>query len=87
MVYADTYGPISPTSFSKNRYFLLFIDDFNGKTWVYLLKENSEAFEVFKKFKALVENESSYKIKAMQTDREGEFTSNQFNNFCEYQGI
>lgn len=42
---------------------------------------------MFKKFKALVENESGYKIKAMRTDRGGEFTSNQFNNFCESHGI
>jgi hypothetical protein len=35
VVHADVCGPIKPSSFGKNRYFLLFIDDFSRKTWVY----------------------------------------------------
>ena len=44
-------------------------------------------YNVFKKFKALVEKESGYDIKAMRSDRGGEFTSNEFNDFCEENGI
>ena len=75
LIHADVCGPISPSSFGKSNYFLLFIDDFSRKTWVYFLKQISEVFEVFKKFKAAVENESGQKIKAMRSDRGGEFTS------------
>ena len=49
LVHADICGPINPHSLGKNRYFLLFIDDFSRKTWVYFLKEKSDAFDVFKK--------------------------------------
>jgi len=45
------------------RYFMLFIDDFTRATWIVLLKENSEAFKHFKKFKAQVENEKHLKKK------------------------
>ena len=62
LVHADICGPLKPSSYGKNRYFLLFIDDYTRQTWVYFLKEKSEAFEVFKKFKAQVENESGYLI-------------------------
>ena len=58
LVYANICGPIQPSSFRRNRYFLLFIDDYTQKTWVYFLKEKSEALEAFKKFKAQVESES-----------------------------
>jgi transposase InsO family protein len=51
------------------------------------MKEKSEAFDIFKNFKALVENESSCKIQCLSTDRGGEYTSNEFNDFCVTQGI
>ena len=65
LVYADIYGPINPYSLGKNKYFLLFINDFSRKTWVYFLREKFEAFDVFKKLKVLVENESGFFIKAL----------------------
>ncbi|CAL1382291.1 unnamed protein product [Linum trigynum] len=87
LVHADLCGPITPTSFGKNKYFLLFIDDYSRKTWVYFLKQKSDTFEAFKKFKMMVENESGRYIKAMRSDRGGEFMLKKFRRFCEYQGI
>ena len=69
IIHTDVCGPIRPNSFGKNKYFLLFIDDYYRKTWVYFLKEKSKVFENFKKFKALVEKESGISIKAMRYDR------------------
>ena len=62
---------------------MLFIDDYSRKTWVYFLKQKSEAFIAFKNFKALVEKESGYEIKSLRFDRGGKFTSKEFNDFCE----
>ncbi|CAH9069840.1 unnamed protein product [Cuscuta europaea] len=87
LVHTDLCGPINPCSHGKSKYFLTFIDDYSRKTWVYFLKQKSEAFEAFKKFKALIEEESGYSIKAMRSDRGGEFTSKEFNQFCEDNGI
>ena len=56
--------------FGKNLYFLLFIDDYSRKTWVYFLKEKFNVVSCFKKFKALVENKIGYFIKSLRTDRE-----------------
>jgi len=55
LIHTDIYGPITLESFSGKRYFIAFIDDFPQKTWVYFLKEKFEAFDVFKKFKVMVE--------------------------------
>ncbi|CAN1222821.1 Retrovirus-related Pol polyprotein from transposon TNT 1-94 [Linum grandiflorum] len=87
LVHTDRCGPITPTSLGKNKYFLLFIDDYSRKTWVYFLKEKSETFEAFKKFKALVEKESGRYIKALRSDRGGEYMSDNFRRFCEEHGI
>jgi len=38
------------------------------------LKQKLKIFEAFKKFKATVEKESEREIKAMRSDRGGEFT-------------
>jgi transposase InsO family protein len=87
LVHTDIYGSITPNSLGKHRYFITFIDDFSRRTWVYFLKEKSEAFFVFKKFKVLVQNLSDECIKTLRSDRGGEFTSKEFVIFCEQKGI
>ncbi|KAK2989940.1 hypothetical protein RJ640_013864 [Escallonia rubra] len=46
-----------------------------------------EVFSTFKRFKALVEKQNGYQIKAMRSDRGGEFMSKEFKAFCEENGI
>ncbi|BBH02600.1 ADP glucose pyrophosphorylase large subunit 1 [Prunus dulcis] len=87
LVHSDICGPVNPISNSKKRYFITFTDDFSRKIWIYFLTEKSEALVVFKKFKASVEKETGVFIKALRTDRGGEFTSNDFVHFCEKNGI
>lgn len=87
LIHTDLCGPITPPSLGKNNYFILFIDDFSRKTWVYFLKEKSQAFEAFKIFKAMVEKEKGLKIKSMRSDRGGEFLSKDFIKYCENNGI
>jgi transposase InsO family protein len=87
LVHTDICGPIKLMSLGERRYFITFIDDFSRKIWVYFLKEKSEAFGVFKKFKALVEKESGNFIKALRSDRGGKFTSSAFDSFCEENDI
>nr|GEX11468.1 retrovirus-related Pol polyprotein from transposon TNT 1-94 [Tanacetum cinerariifolium] len=53
------------------------------ETWVSFLNEKSQAFEAFKKFKAMVEKEKGLKIKSMRSDRGGELLSKEFNKFYE----
>ncbi|KAL8089889.1 hypothetical protein AgCh_039374 [Apium graveolens] len=64
LIHGDICGPISPPIPAGNRYFLLLVDDFTRKMWVYMLKEKNEAFESFKKFKGFVEKEVNGEIKA-----------------------
>lgn len=87
LIHTDVCGPITPCYFGKNKYFVLFIDDFSRKTWVYFLKEKSEVLKYFKNFKALVEKESGLKLQVVRSNRGGEFTSKEFQEFCDANGI
>jgi hypothetical protein len=87
LVHADICGPMQTLSLAQNKYFLLFVDDFSRMSWVYFLREKSQAFSFFQKFKAHVEKESEFYLKVLRTDRGGEFTSNDFKDFCSSHGI
>ena len=87
LVHADICGPTRTPSFNNKRYFILFVDDFSRMMWVYFLEQKSEAFSVFKQFKAFGENQSGHNLKVLRTDRGGEFTSNEFSEYCKSNGI
>ena len=63
-------------------YFLTFIDNSTRKVWVYLLKNNSDTFDAFKKFLAIIEKKPSKKLKALRIDNGGEYVSSKFKNLC-----
>ena len=87
LIYSDICGPISPTSNGGKRYLICFIDDFSRKAWVYFLVYKAYAFATFKQFKSGIEKQSGLRIKCLRTDRGGEFTSSEFNEFCKDSGI
>ena len=65
--------------------FVTFIDDYSRYTKVYLIKHKDEAFNVFSKYKAEVENQLNKKIKRIRSDRGGEYVL--FNEYCVRKGI
>ena len=65
-----------------NKYFITFIDDYSRMCSVYFLRNKSNAFTMFKKFKTLVELQIGYKLKKLRSDRERAYTSREFEKFC-----
>ena len=47
------------------RYFITFIDDFSRFTYVYLMINKDESFDMFKRYKTEVENQKDKKIKIL----------------------
>jgi len=78
LVHSNVFGPMKVPSLGKSMYYVSFIDDFSRTTWIYFLKKKSKVFDRFKKFKALVENQTEKKIKVLRTDNDGEFCSKEF---------
>ena len=56
-------------------------------TVVSFLKKNPEAYEYFRIYKELVENETDLKIKCLRSENGGEFTSKVFQQYCDENGI
>ena len=84
VIFVVLYHPPPPAG---NKYFMLLVDDFSRKMWVYMLKTKDEALSCFKKFKLLVENGTRNTIQVFRTDRGGEFCSKEFEDFCANSGI
>lgn len=87
LVHGDLCGPITPSTPGGKRYVFVLIDDCSRYMWTILLDKKSEAFNKFKVFKQLVENETKAKVKTFRSDRGGEFLSHEFKEFCEKNGI
>jgi hypothetical protein len=80
-------GPFPHPSIKKERFVLIFVDDFSRFTWIYFLLQKSKVFQHLKDFKALVETWSGKKIKVIRTDIEGEYVNHEINNIFHEAGI
>lgn len=67
------------------RYFITFIDDCFRYTYIYLIKTKDEVLSKLKIFKTEVDN-TKQKL-TLRLDRRGEYTLNEFTNYCEKQCI
>ncbi|CAM8942693.1 unnamed protein product [Rhodiola kirilowii] len=86
-VHSDLWGPAQVSTVGGRNYFLSLIDQFSRKVWVCLLKTKDEAFETFKTWKTMVENQTDLKLKCLRTDNGLEFCKKAFNEFCNENGI
>ena len=87
LVHSDVYGKMSTGSLSGCEYFLTITDDKTRYTWIYVLKHKDEVFARFLEWKALVENSTGRKLKALRTDNGGEYISKEFETYLKQNGI
>lgn len=87
MVSADLWGPSSVASRTGHRYVLCIIDHATRYKWSWLLKTKDEASSRIKSWVALVERETSLKVRNFRTDRGGEFCSKELDQFFASAGI
>jgi hypothetical protein len=87
LIHSDVCGLMSSTSLTGSLYYVVFIDDFSWKSWIFFMKTKGQVFSRFQEFKALVENQTGMKIKVLRLDNGGEYTSKEFMEFCAGEGI
>ncbi|KAK8559182.1 hypothetical protein V6N12_042464 [Hibiscus sabdariffa] len=68
-------------------YFIAFTDDFSRKGYIYLMRHKSEALEKFKEFRNEIHNQHGKSIKALRSNREGEYLSHEFDELLKEYGI
>ena len=81
LVHKDVCGPMSTQAKGGHKYFITFTNDYSRFDYMYLMKQKSEAFEKFKEFKAEVENQLGKCIKAIRSDRGGEYLLGDFKDY------
>ena len=87
LVHSDICGLMSTQAKGGYEYFITFTDDCSRYGYVYLMKQKSKAFEKFKEFRAEVENQLGKCIKAIRSDRGGEYLLGDFKDYLTQNGI
>ena len=74
LIHTNIFGPLFPKdSWNGQQYFISFIHDYSRYGYLYLIKEKSQSLDMFKAFKAEVENQLNKRIKVVRSDRESEY--------------
>jgi hypothetical protein len=87
LVHGDLCGPILPATPRGSKYFLLLMDDLSRYMWVAGIPSKDCAAAAIKEIQAREEGESGRKLRALRTDRGGEFTSTKFVEYCTAEGV
>jgi hypothetical protein len=75
LIHFDVSGPMSSPSLIGCLYYVIFIDDYSIKCWIYFLKDKSDTFDKFKEYKSFIEKQTGKHIRILRTNNVGEFES------------
>jgi len=91
LIHSDVCGPISIPSFSGQKYFVIYVDDFSRRVWVYFVrsKESLEMTSVFQEFLARMEKAyPAWPIARFRCDNgKGEYDNRLFRGILRVSGI
>ena len=82
LVHSDLCGPMEVDSKGGSKYFLTFTDDYSRYTTTYFLRNKSEVIGKFKEYVLLMENQTGCILKKIRSDNGGEYTCNEYMNYC-----
>lgn len=87
LIHSDVCGPVTPTGWNGQRYFVSFIDDWSRFTVVYLIHSKNEVVDCFKFYEAQMTAKFERKISRLASDNGGEYTCREMRSFCKDKGI
>ena len=80
-VHGDVCEPFLVPSTTKHRYYVIFVDDYSRRCWIFFMQKKDQTFSKFCEFKSLVEKESGKQVKALQSDNGSEYILNELKYF------
>lgn len=81
LVHSDISETMTENSLGGSRFYITFIDDFSRKTFVFFIKNKSEAFDEIRDFKSFAETQTGKKLKVFRTDSGGEYNMKRVDEF------
>ena len=87
VVHSDICGPMQTPSVNGERYFITFTDEKSGRVSITLLKNKDGALASFQAYRSRAEKASGQTIKALRTDRGGEYLKNELKKYLVGAGI
>ncbi|KAK9009221.1 hypothetical protein V6N11_035766 [Hibiscus sabdariffa] len=87
LIHSDVCEPMNTQARGGYQYFITFTDDFSRYGYIYLMRHKSEFLEKFKELKNEVQNQHGKSIKALRSDRGGEYLSQDFDELLKECGI
>jgi Integrase core domain len=74
-------------SYHCHKYFISFVDDYSGYSWITLLRQKSSAIIALKDLLAMVQTQYGRTIKEWMSDAGGEYKSDAFLSILKAKGI
>lgn len=87
LIHSDIWGPSRIKNITGTRWFILFVDDHTRITWLFLMKEKSEAGQIFKNFNAMIQTQFQTKIQVLKTDNAREYFASILSDYLSSHGI
>ena len=86
-IHLDVWGPASPWSYNGKLYYINFTDDFTRWTMIYFIKQKLDISKKYKEYEAWLKTQYGKPIKVLQSDRGGEYLSNEFTRHLKEKGM
>ena len=87
LIHFDVWGPSPISTPSGSRYFVIFVDDFSRYTWIYLFKNRSKLYQIYRDFTKMIETRFSKPIKVFRFDNAQEYKAHEFTSILHQFGI
>jgi transposase InsO family protein len=86
LVHSDVWGTTPFVSKDGHKYYIIFIDDFSRRTWIYFMKHHSETLSIYKNFSAMIRTHFDTSIHVFHADSTREYLSDALRQVLAEQG-
>ena len=78
LIHSDVWGPSPISTPHGSHYFVIFVVDCSRYTWIYLFKNHSKLYQIYRDFTKMIETQFSKPIKVFRSDNAQEYKAHEF---------